>query len=247
MMRIAVCDDNIEDLKWMCQTVRTAQESLKIRPAGLSVFEGGGALMEKLQEGQTFDLYFLDLLMPDIHGIDLGQQIRLGDERADIAYTTSSPEFALDAYSVHALDYLIKPVEQEKVVYVLKRVAKRLAQDEKKFCLHIRGDKLEVPMNQICYAENVSRCVNLVLAGGNRLVGVTNRSSFETSVASLLEAPGFVQCHKSFVVNLLYVNDFMGDSLFLDNGQRIPVSRSQVTPVRRVWLAYAAARGMGDG
>lgn len=102
-------------------------------------------------------------------------------------------------------------------------------------------------MNQICYAENVSRCVNLVLAGGNRLVGVTNRSSFETSVASLLEAPGFVQCHKSFVVNLLYVNDFMGDSLFLDNGQRIPVSRSQVTPVRRVWLAYAAARGMGDG
>ncbi|MGL4282728.1 hypothetical protein [Eubacterium aggregans] len=48
------------------------------------------------------------------------------------------------------------------------------------------------------------------------------------------------------MVNLLYVNDFMGGSLFLDNGQRIPVSRSQVTPVRRAWLAYAAARGMGD-
>ncbi|MGL4549038.1 LytR/AlgR family response regulator transcription factor [Eubacterium aggregans] len=193
MMRIAICDDNIEDLKWMCQTVRAAQESLKIRPVGLSVFEGCGGLMEKLQEGQTFDLYSLDLLMPDVHGIDLGQQIRLGDERAGIAYTTSSPEFSLDAYSVHALDYLIKPVEQEKVVYVLKRVAKRLAKDEKKFCLHIRGDKLEAPINKICYAENVSRYVNLVLAGGNRLVGVTNRSSFETSVASLLEAPGFVQ------------------------------------------------------
>ena len=115
MLKLALCDDDPQQ----CAAVGALlQEYAALRPAlaaKLSIFSSSWELLADEEEGACFDLYVLDVVMPEVSGIELGVKLRELGRSGAIIYLTISPEYAVDSYAAQAFYYLMKPVEPERL------------------------------------------------------------------------------------------------------------------------------------
>lgn len=119
MNLIALCDNDEMDLQFLAALVR---KYLAVHPelgVELRAFGSSAALKETLDAGADYCLFLLDILMPGLDGIEIGELIREKNETTPIIYTTSSGEYALSAFQNHALRYLVKPVQQTELFSAL--------------------------------------------------------------------------------------------------------------------------------
>ena len=113
MLRIAVCDDQPRELDIISEYIK---EYLTIHPweAEMKKFAHPDTLLTAI-ETESFHLYILDIVMPMVSGLELGQSIRRLDREAQIIYATTEPQFALQAYAASPINYLIKPIEKQQL------------------------------------------------------------------------------------------------------------------------------------
>lgn len=240
-LTIAICDDDDRDLKEAIALINAYDLH---KGAGISVtaYREPKKLLQALYGGRTYDLFILDMIFPDANGIDVGRAIRSLNDKAIIAYTTYSKDYALEAFGIQAMDYLVKPIDARKLSDMLDMVLTLVGPAEKHFFrLKIRGGFTNVDMDTILYAENISRCATLVLSDGQRLSGVVNRGSFEEAVSGLLADGNFIQIHKSFIVNMAFIRTMTTEKAILDNGHELPISRRNASAAKRAFLRYTAA------
>jgi two-component SAPR family response regulator len=115
MIRIAVCDDDSEELKTISSCVSKYVKELDI-PFKISTFSEGQDLIENINSSkESFDIIFLDIYMKFSNGIDIAKNIREFDEECKIIFITSSREHAVDSYDVRALYYILKPINEDKL------------------------------------------------------------------------------------------------------------------------------------
>ena len=121
MIEIAFCDDDLselEELKMFLDHYRTERrQEIKFR-----CFQSAIDLLEEIEKGNQFDILFLDILMPGETGINAAGEIRKHDKNVKIIFLTSSPEFALESYTVGAYFYQLKPVKKEKFFSLMDSV-----------------------------------------------------------------------------------------------------------------------------
>ena len=108
-MKIIICDDSIEDLIKIEKLLQKFLESLEDTDVMVEKFTNPSRLYDKISQKELADIYILDMLMKEKTGIDIGSQLRKISNKNVILYITSSDDFALDAYRVHAARYLLKP------------------------------------------------------------------------------------------------------------------------------------------
>lgn len=239
MLKIALCDDEAEQ---RAVTGELLQEYIKGRPAlsaRLSIFSSGREVLSAVEDSGGFDIYVLDIVMPELSGIELGGRLReLGSEGA-IIYLTISPEYAVDSYAVQAFHYLMKPVAPEKLYHVLDQ-AVSAREKRKSSCITVKTkDGLSlVRLDELLYAELSSRTVRYHLAGGTRIDSITIRHPFQDEIAPLLADSRFFQCGASFVVNLFYVTAVEKSVLRIDGGKRVPLPRGLAAQARLRWGGY---------
>ena len=132
-MRFAICDDNSSDLKTMREVFhRVAPEH------ALDTFSDGRQLLDAVSGGANYDLLFLDILMPQITGMELAREISRLAPGIPVVFLTDSESYAVEAFSVRALHYILKPMTEE----ALKEL-KETAEEEKYF------PKMESLYNQL--------------------------------------------------------------------------------------------------
>lgn len=244
MVTIALCDDEdgqrLEIAK-LLKEYRAARLEAKLRE---TAFSSSGALLEQVRKTGGFDLYLLDVIMPEQDGIALGLELRELDRGAVIIYLTSSPDYAVESYRTRAFYYLLKPVERERFFAVLDE-AMELIQRERGATVPVKTkDGLQMlPVRAIQYGERAERCAVYMLADGSRVRSVTLRGSFKEAVAALLKDRRFVLCSASFVVNLDFVTGLEKCDLYLESGMRIPLSRTCRKQVLDRWMDRCLERG----
>lgn len=200
-------------------------------------------LYREIKEKESADIYILDLLMDGKTGIDLGLEMRRSGGKSEIIYITSSDDFALDAYGVHAGRYLLKPVKKVDFFEALDHAISCVGVEEEALFLVKTRDGLEsAAYTQIEYVENSSRTLAVYLTDGRQIRSIFIRKSFEDEVWSLLSDRCFVQVHKSFVINLKYVRKLGQSAVVMESGREIPVSKSRMAEVKREYLSYALER-----
>lgn len=125
MLHIAICDDDAAEL---AQTRALLDEFLASRALAARVreFAAGKELLFDLEDSGAYDLYLLDVVMPEMNGIELGVKLRETDEHGAIIYLTTSEDFAIDSYSARAFWYLVKPVAPDKLFPVLDKAVAAL-------------------------------------------------------------------------------------------------------------------------
>lgn len=118
-MKLVVCDDSMEDLEKIKGLLAKYTQINKSVRLETEYFKDSVELYRQIQAKMHSDIYILDMIMSRRTGIDIGTLIRSTDEKSVIIYITSSDDFAFEAYGVHAVRYLLKPVREELFIEAL--------------------------------------------------------------------------------------------------------------------------------
>jgi two-component system LytT family response regulator len=197
----------------------------------------------KLTEELNPDLIFLDIQMPKLSGFEV---LELLAERAPaVIFTTAFDEYALRAFEVHAVDYLLKPVEPSRLSAAVERAAERLrnrtpppSAQELSAAARPPGRALErvlirhegrvhvLPLERIDFIEAQDDYLSFAIQG-KRLRKQQTMSELE----SQLDASRFVRIHRSFILNierLARIDLYGKDSwlAILADGTKLPMSRT---------------------
>ena len=238
MLRIAICDDEEKELH---QTAALLNAYLQSRPGlhgQVEAFRSGGALLSRAEDAEGFDLYVLDILMPELSGIDTGRRLRALGQGGEIVYLTSSNDFAADSYDVHAFFYLLKPVDEAKLFRVLDGAVEKLNRRRSSAVVVSTAEgPRRILLEHIRYVERIGRCMRYYCTDGT-VDSQTIRFSFREAAASLLADRRFCLCGASFVLNFQHVNGVNGQTALLDNGQTVALPRTAATEFKKAWGNY---------
>lgn len=247
MMRIALCDDEREQLSKIESFLREYQAARNDINMNVTSLLSGAELLEHIKTYGAFDLYLLDVLMPEENGIDVGLKIRQSDKCGTIFYLTSSVDYAVDAFGARASQYLLKPIDKARLFDDLDAFCEDWLQKRQSFAtIKTRTGMQRIPIGSIVYGDLVGRCVHYHLSDGSKIEGMSLRTSFRDAVRDLLEDARFALCAVSFVVNLAYVENINGSELNLAGGGSLPVSRQHRKALVNEWLDYHLKNGGGN-
>lgn len=235
MLTIAICDDEPDQL---LKAADALQAYLQQRPSlsgHVAAFRSGQELLAAAKARSGFDLYILDIIMPDLNGIETGMRLRELGSGGEIIYLTTSNDFAADSYETQAFFYLLKPVGRDKLFAVLDDAVKKLfRQRSEGIIIPVHGGMRRLLFDQILYAERVRRVMRYY-CDGEAVDSLTIRGSFREMAAPLLADRRFCPCGPSFVFNLQHITGISGQLVRLDTGAQIPVPRRAVLELKAAW------------
>lgn len=242
-MKITICDDSIKDLLYVEKIVLKYKTLYPDRDFELEKFSDPSRLYQKISEGKMTEIYILDMLMPRRTGIDLGTLIRAAGSESVIIYITTSDDYALEAYGVHAVRYLLKPLDENQLYEALDyALSYTKVKKEPMYMIKTKDGLIQRPFSGVEYIENVNRRLEVHLSGGEKLQSLFIRKSFEEEIRELAEKNNFGQIHKSFLVNFDYIKQLTQDCVIMESGIRLPVSKSRAAEVKREYLLFISGK-----
>ncbi len=238
-MKVVICDDCIRDL----QNVEKLLEKYKGSNAGirfeLEKFSDACILYERISRGELADIYVLDMIMSEKTGIDIGSLLRTVGSKGVIIYLTSSDDFALEAYGVHAARYLLKPVSEKDFFEAMDfALSYHKANEEILFPVKTKQGTVLVPYSRIEYIENYSRMLNVFLTDQETVKSIFIRKSFDEEIREIAEDRSFLRVHKSFLINMNHIKKLEQGNILMESGRRIPVSKTRAAEVKRQYLLF---------
>ena len=234
-MRLAICDDNEVELFRLTHFIDKYKVSRHI-DCEYAVFNNGFDLISALEKGEQFDVYCLDILMPSFSGIDTAKEIRTIDKNAPIILLTSSPDFAVESYSVKAANYILKPVMIDVLFQSLDDILEQISQKSADVLLLKSVDGIQkVLISNIVYVEVIGRKVFYHLISG-RLVECAE--SISAVYDTLLPYSSFIRPHRSYIVNMNYIDAIDTASITMQTKTVIPIAQGKAKEVRTAYLEY---------
>ena len=236
MLQIAVCDDNIDELSNMVQLINLYRTTKNIN-CEYAVFPNGLDLVSNLEKGKRFDIYCLDIIMPGFSGIDVAKEIRNLDKTAPILFFTSSPEYALESYSVKAINYVLKPISKDKFFFTFDEILERIKAEEKEDAIIVKSNMgiQKILISNLTFIEVIGRNVLYHLRSG-KVIECTE--SFSSVCDTLMKHGCFMKPHRSYLVNMQYVDNINNHQVILQTLSSIPVAQGKAKEIKQQYLNY---------
>ena len=225
-MRIVICDDEAGYRRLLHEKI--LQDSIaNDYEAEILEFEGGEELLSS-NLARAADVYFLDIQMEQgtDEGIQAARDLRRRGEKGLIVYVTGFIDYVQTGYEVKAFRYLLKSQIPGKLSQVLKDIRKELSGEEV-FSFQSGRETIRVKQREILYIESDKRQLHLV----SQEAEYQFYGTLEEAQKELGEQ--FLRCHRSFLANMEWIEGYTRDSLKLNGGIVIPVSRSYTKEVKR--------------
>lgn len=233
MLQIAVCEDDKAMGSYLKQLIeqRLADEN----NYRVEVFLSGGELLER---GRNFDIFFLDIDLKDMSGIDMARNLR-ENSGAVIIFVTALKEYVFDAFDVQAFQYLLKPINEEKFFRALDgAVAECLTGGarEEPLVIRVKGIYRSISRESIIYAENEARKVVLHLK--------EEQVSYYAKMSELEKILDgrFFRCHRGYLVNLNEVKGYDTGSIQLKNGETILMAKQKYGAFVSAYMEFLRKR-----
>ena len=199
MLRIAICDDMTE---FLTEAKSMVSEWKKDRTdTVIELFSDGDSLVD-VHFRRPFDIILLDIAMPLVSGIETAAQIRKNDKSVKIVFLTSSPEFAIESYSVHADGYILKPPEKDKLFRCLDEIYESIADNTKYILVKDSAVVHRVELRDIECVEAQGKHVVFFLSDKSRITSGEPLYAYEDKLTVL---DGFYKCHRSYIVNIFRI------------------------------------------
>lgn len=208
--RIAVCDDE----KIYIEKIRAALPDLET-----DNYTNPKALLDDINGGKTYDVLFIDIMMPDIDGLSLAREIREVDNDVIIVFITSKLEFIQTGYEVRAFRYLLKNQLAEGLARIWRDIEKELAEKKDEFFTYeFERQTCRKSCREIIYFESNMRRVILHTKSGT---GILYSKLDDIEAAH----PAFIRIHKSFLINRRHIRSVTAGIVITSNGDVLPISR----------------------
>ena len=236
VLHIAVCDDNIDELSNMVQLIDHYRTSKHLN-CEHAAFSNGFELVSVLERGKRFDIYCLDIIMPGFTGIEVAKAIRTFDKTAQILFFTSSPEFALESYCVKAINYVLKPIREEKLFFTFDEVLEQIQIEKEEDAVIVKSNNgiQKILISNLVFAEVIGRNVLYHLRSGKVIECI---EAFSSVCDNLLKYGCFLKPHRSYLVNMQYVDTIENHQITLQTLSSVPVAQGKAKEMKQQYLAY---------
>ena len=242
-MRVIVVDDE-ELARALLRELLAAHEDVEIVAECGNGFEAVKAVTEKRP-----DLLLLDIQMPKLDGFDV---LELIGTDVPVVFTTAFDQYAIKAFQVHAVDYLLKPFGAERLAEALVRARSRIVSREtlpvkalvseartarsplERILIRDKADVHVIPVAKIDYFEAQDDYVSLKVGEKNLL-----KEQTLAELEQLLDPQRFVRIHRRYLLNvarLVRIEQSVTDSrvAVLHDGTELPISRSGYAKLREI-------------
>lgn len=239
-MRIAICDDTELDLKNLENLVKLYSKEFNV-PITIETFSSPHVLLNHIHyfKQNEFDLYFLDIIMEE-NGINVASTIRKTNPDVPIVFTTSSKEYAIDAFKVRAYDYILKPISKNELFECLNKLTQTIKTALKNvFSIKIEDlSYVTINVNEISFIEQKERRIVYHMTNGKTYTTTSIRGKFAEEIPFKFDMYNFINCHHSFVVNMNQIASIDDYSFTMKNGDNIPISKRILKQVRDTYVKY---------
>lgn len=236
MIKIAFCDDDMEVLHQMNELLDRYRVE-RNEDITYAAFQSPFELLTEIEKGIRPDILFLDVVMPGQNGMDVAKEIRQYDTNMKIIFLTSSPEFAVESYSVGAYFYQLKPIWEESFFRLMDAV---LAECEKKkknsLILRSKDGITRIDLQQLEYCEVLGRKLLFHLEDGAVL---ESAGSLDDLAGQLMQYCNFFRPHRSFLVNMEYIQNISSRSIKMVNDAEIPIPHGKCSEIKNTYMEYA--------
>lgn len=224
--QIAVCDDEPLFCNTMEEYLLNYQKDYQ-KEFYVTVYCEGKGLLEDIRKGKFYHILLLDVEIGQENGTELAKAIREFSKQAVILFITIHDNFALQAYDVDALGYVVKPLQYERLTQLLDKALvtvdylnERLHIEEYYLKIRLQSDVIRIPYLEILYMEKVVNRIDIHTK--DRVY-----STYESfrSLKSRMDNHRFPQVHQGYIVNFDAITRIDHSDLYLNEQTVLPVSR----------------------
>lgn len=222
MLNIVICDDD-EQFTYGLESILLEYLNNNNFKADIQTFTDPNELITYLNTEENVDLLFLDIEFGDMTGIEIGNCLRkeLHNDLTQIVFVSSKESYAMQLFNIRPFDFLVKPVDYNKVNYIMEEYNRIYRVQQNLFEYRVGKQVYKIDEQAVIYFESEGRKIIMVTSVGKReFYGKLS------DVAEKLKANSFFEVHKSFIINSRYVLEYGREQVVMTNGDVIPVSRS---------------------
>lgn len=234
-LQVLVVDDErpaLDELAWLL--------GRDARIGDVLTTDSAAEALRVLQE-ERVDAVFMDIRMPGLTGLDLAKVLSRFKEPPPVVFVTAYDEHAVAAFDLHAADYVLKPVREDRLAEAVRRVVEARATatptEEDTIAVELGGRTRFVPRTDVRYVEAQGDYARLHTAEGSHLVRVPL-----TSLEEEWRDAGFVRIHRSLLVSLAHVEEVRMDAgrcTVVVGGRLLAVSRRHTRELRDLLVRRA--------
>ncbi len=229
-MRIAICDDSVQDARFV-QNIVTSWANSKGLALQTLTFPSAESFLFHYAEDKNFDILLLDIEMGQMDGVTMAKRIRQENETVQIVFITGYSDYIAQGYEVAALHYLMKPVNEEKLCTVLERAVEKLKQNERSLLLELSGEMVRISMHEIRYLDVLKNYVT---------VHAKQDYTVKRSLAELEKEldERFFRVGRSLILNLKFIRRVTKTQVYLSDGSVLPLPRGAYEPLNRAIIQH---------
>lgn len=227
MIRISLCDDENLVAETLADNIKGIRPDIEV----LS-FDSGENLLGS--EYLYNDVIFLDIEMTGINGIETANQLRYGGYEGMIIFLTSHKEMVFDSFQVNPYNYIVKPIDINKVKSILSiAINQVIDRRNTHFEAVSNNHTFRIQIGDIYYFESSGRKIDVHSKNG--IITILGKMS---QIEASLTNKKFFRCHKGYLVNLEHVYEFSNNEIILTNDQKILISRLKINSFKEAFKAF---------
>ena len=228
MIRIAIVDDEKVIREQIKKLIEKKQTDCEIDTYGTGE--------DLLKADSVYDIIFLDIQMKGMNGIETAKALRQKADNTVLIFITGVKEYVFDAFDVSAFHYLIKPIEENKFWEVCDRavleVTKKKQNPSGQIFIKTRSQSITLEQSDVIYIESRAKKVE-IHTKTNIVEAYAAISELEKQLVG-----SFYRCHRGYLVNMAFIAGYENDSITLNNGETIILSKDKYSEFVKVYMRY---------
>lgn len=231
-MRIAICDDEAVQRKQLSTLIHTYMNKQQ-RPFQLFTFECADQLFLSYDLAQPFDIVVLDIQMNGMNGMELAKRLRSQNASMAILFVTGITEYIYDSFDIHAINYLLKPYDEERFYACLQRAIEQCGKVDDMFILQVDKALIKLKESSVLYVESDGHYLFIVTAEQTYRMKKTL-----TQLIQELKSDCFYRLDRSHLINLMAIERMTPKQLFLINHTSIWIPKGKHKALSQVFMDY---------
>ncbi len=235
MIYIAICDDEKYYRKQIEYLIIQYFDNNQLE-YNVDIFSSGEEFFEKGVGSTKYDIVFLDINLKEMNGIEIAYKLRKYDSDIYIVFVTGYISYSLEGYKVDAIRYIMKDTLSVSIVECMDAIIKKMKiQINKMEFIFIEGKK-QIYIDKILYVESHKhKLIFKIFESTLKEYAIYDKLD---NIEIKLSEYGFLRIHKSYFVNMKYIERINNYKALLVSGEELPIPKLRYQEVKRIFILF---------
>lgn len=229
MIRLLICDDEEESVRLLREHAEKYMKSHNIECVITEAYDPSIIMNDEIR----YDIAMLDIQMGDVSGTELAAELKKRNSRTVLFFVTNYDEYQDEAMDLHALRFFMKPFDAERLFSGLDKAMEYIGGAYVDIFAVSGSEHRRVPVDDIVYIMNENRKV-VIVTDSEKIITKDSIDIWREKLPSHF----FFKVHKSFLVNMHYIDRYSNNEIILKDGTNITIAPRRRGEFRKYWFEY---------